>query len=566
MTRFLFVCPSTGYLILYLLAASAFFSLFTISIFTKIQYFTFLFLPAVVSAILSDKLVTFLGGELKTKHSFFIYAFALTCLSLLLTISSYLFSINPYTIIFISLSLLSVLYLTVFRSISYLKIHKGILPSLFYPLFSLILLNMFAGVSFSQFVDFALLLSISFVLTSVFLYLINAPFRKTIGVPTTDLVALIFGEYITGFTPRNAFKYAAKTKTVPYQEIRFSGKGKNYLFTIPWLHPGPLGTVGGNLPVKLKEKFNKTNTDSVFFHTYVDHSLDPVFSEKAASTIFKKKAEKSIISKKGTKFKLIKKSSKKAGTVTLLGQKIGEFYLFISSFAPSKTEDVSYLVGSKFLKELDEKAILIDAHNSCGSSEESIYNINPGDPKAKLLSKAITELKDELDKQKQHEIEISVSSDSASETLLKSGIREISAVIFEINKQKICFIVLDANNIPSDFRKSLTSKIKEKGVDICEIITTDAHLGKLAMKTFGETGKGRREELTSIVFNLIEEASKNLNKSNATYNFKRVDVDVLGEEIFKKLIKIGNKVIFRAKLTLFTLFCIFFISVYLLFF
>ncbi len=567
LTRYFFQCPPSKHIIIIMIISALLFPIAGNDLFSKTGFFIFLLIPAFLTSALSWRIVQKLGGIFKGKYSYFLSTISMLSIAVLLAVVSlverfYTFKTwSPLEILFVGLSAVFMLHVLVYAAVGNLSIYRAILPASIYLILSSIILYSFHVVTLRILGRFATLLFVSFFLVWLFIKLTDAPFKRTLGIPTFDLISLAIMEYVDPEQiSKNPFKNIGKLSKIPNQAIKFETKKNKYLLTVPWLHPGPVESIGGKMPSELVTSLKKFATNSVFLHTYVDHSLNPIFLEKTISKILSALGNKNTFSQKLSK--CTKFLSIKVNGASLLAQKFGNAYFFISSFAPKITEDITPSVGLALLEKFNNKAIFVDAHNSFSPEDEDIESIGFGDERIDNLFLAVDSAKEKLDKETQYPLKVSVVN--SEHTFLDYGVKGIRVIAFEISKQKAAFIVLDANNLVPEFRAEIIAKLNSLGFNIVEILTTDTHMGNFVVKIYGQIGRLGKEVLEKEITLLAQEALQKLEKANVSYSFSQIDVKVFGERTFPQLIATAHALIPFAKFLTVSLFIAFLFAAYVI--
>jgi putative membrane protein len=318
--------------------------------------------------------------------------------------------------------------------------------------------------------------------------------------------------------------------------------------------------MGGRLPAALSENAREDFNGCVVMHTYVDHSLNPIFAEDTAKELSRLCKNKNLYGKpsaKATQFVEIRKSN-----VNVIAQKIGDLYIFITSFAPEITEDVSSAIGFNLLDKYKNRAIFIDAHNSFSPDSENEEPVNFGDSKAGRLFSAIDFAKENVDAKKQSAVEFSV--EATQKDFMTEGIRSVSVIAYRIAGQKTAIVVLDTNNLVPSFRERIRNRLKSAGFGIVELVTTDAHLVEFLVKKHDQIGLRNTESLEEEIIALAKKALAKLHSAKAAYIFTDLKARVFGEGLFPQIIATGNSLIPFAKFTATALFMAFLFASYLL--
>lgn len=562
--KYLFSVPeaSTAFLIMFLV--SMFFSIIGIRDVQKVEYFVFLFVPSVLSAILSKKAVEIAGGDLKNKHTFFLSLFSMVTCAIILLVYSFLENFLSFTITEIILTLLALVFalnLLVFRVAACIPLHKAAMPAIIYPAISFAVLSIFLKIHIYEFFAFAIMLLLAHVMILLFIHIADAMLMKTVGAKIMPIVSFFMREFIGDLEKKeNPFEKLGKDIEVPYQVLAFEGKKQKYVFAVPWLHPGPIGTIGGNMPSELRKVLSTRFEDAVFLHTYVDHTHDPISSDIIVPKLHNLTSEILKNSKKilkGTRAIKIEKDG-----ITLIGQRLGNVFVFFSSFAPEITEDVETSIGLMLLEKFNGRAIFVDAHNSNTLSDnEDNENVSFGDKRAKILINGIQELSKKIATEKEYPVKFGMYSWDTDPNDI--GISNICVVSMEINAQRIAYAILDTNNLVPNFRERVVQKLL-RDFDIAEIITTDAHLADTAMTLHGKIGMHKDIEVEQKILEVAKKSSLQLSDVHMQYGIANFSTRVFGES-FHSILATLNSLIPTAKLLSISFIALFLAIAYALF-
>jgi predicted neutral ceramidase superfamily lipid hydrolase len=112
----------------------------------------------------------------------------------------------------------------------------------------------------------------------------------------------------------------------------------------------------------------------------------------------------------------------------------------------------------------------------------------------------------------------------------------LSAMIVQLNNEKICYLSIDGNNLVVGLREKITSAIKQATtVDHVVIITTDTHMVSgldtqgMGFNPLGE--KVEHEKIVTTAVDLVTKAMTKLNKAAMSFHVTTVkDAKVLGRE------------------------------------
>ena len=541
--RYLFSCPrvttsSTAIFVLIIV-----FSLLGNKSFDSSEFFLFLLIPVAISSIGLRPLCRSLGGDLKTKHGFFLSLFALILLAVSLKITDVLASTSlstTFAVIFTALNFLFLINLLVFSTMAGLRIYKAVVPSFLFPFLSLFNLSVFIPEARSDLMSLFPCFFVTYLIAWVFFFTMGLPLKK-IRIHLFDLLTLAMVEHSGELRqPRNPFRNTGEKTEVFYQALFIEQEQGRHLMTIPWLHPGPLGTIGGNLPAELRNHLRQKFQNVIFLHTFVDHTLDPVFMNDVVRSI--KELTDALLSSSTRIETATKVIPIYQDGVTVHGLRAGSVTVLFSSFAPDITEDISPEIGKNILSKFKDNVLLIDCHNSTGAEEKDMENVKPGDEKARSLIKAVETMRDRLASVKAFPIQAGIAGCEVD----IPGVRHISAIVLRIDDQTSSFVVLDANNLYPGLRKIVCEKIRSIGIDHCEILTTDAHLGQEAMRMFGIGGTDNDNALIEKIIDQVKKAIEKIGPAKLRYGCGSFEAKVLGD-FFEKLLYLSNKTRIQAK-------------------
>ncbi len=550
LTRYFFRCPPAKHIVIVMFFSALLFPIAGSDIFSKTGYFVFLFIPAFLTSQLSWRAIQKLGGNFVPRHSYFLSTVSMISIAVLLAVVSliekfYIFKTwSTIEILFVGLAAVFMLHLLVYSAVGMLSIYRASIPAALYLIFSALILYSFKTVTIRNLSRFATLVFVSFFIIWLFIKLTDAPFKRTLGISTSDLISLAISEYINPEqAQKNPFSDIGKKITIPFQALKFKTKKESYAIAVPWLHPGPIESVGGKLPRVLNSTLRENFSDSVFFHTYVDHTLNPTSINNVVGGIVALMSKNSLFKgfcQKASKFIIAEKNGAR-----VLAQKIGKHYFFITTFAPKLTEDIVPAVGLSLLEKFSNNAIFVDAHNSFTAGEDEIENIGFGDERVKNLALSLEMARKKVDSAAQHKFKIKILT--SEQKFLDYGINEVSLIAFEIAGQKAAIAVLDANNLNPQFRAALLKELKSIGFEISEVVTTDAHLGDFLVKKYGQTGVLGADIVRDEITSLAKKALAQLEPAKASYLYTEIETKVFGEKSFHQLIATAHSLIPFAK-------------------
>ncbi len=273
-------------------------------------------------------------------------------------------------------------------------------------------------------------------------------------------------------TMEDFFREIGEEVYVPQVSLFFRKKsGTGVIFTVPNVHPGPMGEIGGgNLPKYLQSAFPELVLVS---HGTATHDFNVVAEdeiEKIVSAIREGTGRLTYSSQASRSFR------SEEGAVSALSQVFGDALLIISTRSPQKTEDIDYGIGMAIMAEGHRNfphVAFVDAHN-CFTGDISV--VLPGSLPALEYQRAALSAIDQGQLQERYLFEI-----GASQVLLPFkriegfGDQGIETMVVRAGGQTTAYILIDGNNVQEGVREQLLDKALTL-VDEAEIMTTDSHV------------------------------------------------------------------------------------------
>ncbi len=136
---------------------------------------------------------------------------------------------------------------------------------------------------------------------------------------------------------------------------------KPIIFTVPNLHPGPMGEIGGgNLPKVLHDNFED---ETLVVHGCATHDFNLVSEteiDKVIDALQKSRNDITYSSVAG------RSGASHQGSVQVLYQRFGDSVLLVTTRSPQRTEDVDFSIGMTIMAEGHRwfpHVAVVDAHN-----------------------------------------------------------------------------------------------------------------------------------------------------------------------------------------------------------
>jgi len=135
----------------------------------------------------------------------------------------------------------------------------------------------------------------------------------------------------------------------------------------------------------------------------------------------------------------------------------------------------------------------------------------------------------------------------------------ISALVIRVDEQTCAYITIDGNNMVRGLREKILDVIKDYGINVGEVLTTDTHVVNAIVRTargYHPIGEAvPHEELIKYIKDAVRMALDNMKPATFALRVGEVsNVRVIGEEQIKELSLLADKALRRAKKTAVPLF------------
>ncbi|MGI6021576.1 MAG: DUF2070 family protein [Methanoculleus sp.] len=323
------------------------------------------------------------------------------------------------------------------------------------------------------FVSYALLLQVVFGLVFIFLiWLIERPLKKAFQISGLNFLNT-FIAHLTDGSKRmeDFFREIGEEVYVQQTSLFFSrDAGRDVIFTVPNVHPGPIGDVGGgNLPRVLHDSFE---AETLVAHGTTTHDFNLV-SESEISKI----VSAIEVSQEGIHYSTVASRPVQisSGSVKILCQRLGDALLMVSTRAPERTEDIDYAIGMAIMAEGRGASLhvaFVDAHNCMdGVSSAILPATRIADEYMRAAHKGFLIAQD----LPLEPLAVGVSHIPVPFTREQGfGSLGIQALVTEVGGERTAYILIDGNNVSPGVRETLLASVS-KYVDEGEIMTTDTH-------------------------------------------------------------------------------------------
>ncbi|MDK2916299.1 MAG: putative rane protein [Euryarchaeota archaeon] len=427
--------------------------------------------PALVAFLLTVPLVRVFDRQITWNRSALL-ALACTVLTVILSLSPALvFGRSLFPALYaIALGLVLGLRLLVLAAVADYRLSRMALPA-----FTQSAAAIAVGAWFftPDFVPYALLLQVVFGLVFVFLiWLIERPLKRAFQISGLNFLNTFIAHLTDGSKKmEDFFREIGEEVYVPEVSLFFSrDTGKDVLLTVPNVHPGPMGDVGGgNLPRILHDTFPE---ETLVAHGCATHDFNLV-SESEIQKI----ARAVEASREGLVFSAVASRPVRvaSGSVSILCQRFGDALLMVSTRSPERTEDLDYSIGMAIMAEgrcAFSEVAFVDAHN-CMTSVGS-----PVLPATRIATEYIAAAREGFRAARDlplAPLAIGVSHVRVPFTREQGfGSLGVQALVTEVEGKRTAYVLIDGNNVALGVREHLRA-VALAHADEAEIMTTDTH-------------------------------------------------------------------------------------------
>jgi putative membrane protein len=561
LTRFLFTAPPWYQSILLVMVIGLFLDgLAYLTAAPLLLPGTLLFtLPALFAFIFTKPAVDVSGGTFTWNRSGLL-AVVCTFLTIVGTLGTFILrdaAIFPFLYSY-SLGFILALRLLVLTAVADYRITRTLLPASLQSLGGVA-----AGtVLFSSpFFIAALISNVALAVGGIFLIaLIELPFYRAFRIHGLRFINLFLAHLTDGSRDlEEYFRQIGEESTVPQTSLMFRRSEKEpVLLTIPNLHPGPMGDVGGtNLPVVLSRVLPGT---VLVCHGCATHDYNLVAEseiEKVAAAVRSSFSQLRFHPAATASFRVRNQS------VEVLGQVFGDSILLVVTRSPQKTEDVDPALGQIIMaegKKYFTHVAFVDAHNCM---TEVTTPVHPSTPLGyEYIGVARMGMEHGLSLSP-HSFRVGVSRVAVPFGRSQGfGALGVQALVVEVEGQKTAYILLDGNNIIQGGREVMLASVTGL-VDQAEVMTTDSHVVNTISGLNPIGYRTPPEQIAPYIRQAVEGAVADLSPAEAAGSTALCErVVIFGIERISKLASTVNAiVIFLIPLSLTILLLAFFLSI-----
>ncbi|WML68011.1 MAG: hypothetical protein METHP_01581 [Methanoregula sp. SKADARSKE-2] len=535
-------------------AVSYYFSLPEQFLFSGTIAFT---IPAIAALVLTKPIIEYCGKTMTWNRSALL-ALACTVFGVIITLGSLVISVKLIPLFYaISLGFIFGLRLFILVAISDYR-----LPRMLLPAFTQSGVGILAGILlFSPaFGLFALVLHTVFGLGfALLIWMIERPLQRAFRIRGLAFINAFIAHMTDGSKDMEEFfREIGEEVFVPQVSFFFHRSNAGpVIFTVPNLHPGPMGEIGGgNLPKVIHDHFDE---ETLVAHGCATHDFNLVSESEIGKVIETVKR-----SRDGIGYSAMAGRSGRItnGTAQVLYQRFGDSVLLVTTRSPHRTEDLDFSIGATIMAEGHRwfpHVAVVDAHNCMTDLSSPVLLATLT---ATEYQKASIDAMDACRTTPLYPFKIGVSH------LLLPYAREqgfgdlgIQVLVSEVDGQRTAYILIDGNNMGEGVREYLLQQIHTK-VDNAEVMTTDSHVVNTIT---GKNPVGMNvpvSEFSPYVMRALDEAIGNLEAAQAAASTARCEhIVVFGSNRISQLASTVNAMlVFVAPLSLAMLLLAFLLS------
>jgi putative membrane protein len=428
-------------------------------------------IPALFAFLATKPLVEVFGKHITWNRSALL-AMTCTVFCVITSLSPILLFIHGiFSLLYaISLGLVFAIRLFVLVAIADYRLSRMVVPGITQSAAGAVAGWVFFGVEFLQ---FAVIIHILFGSAIVlFVWLVERPLKSSFHVSALNFVNAFIAHLTDGSKAlEDFFLEIGESVYVPQVSLFFRREGRpDVIFTVPNIHPGPMGEIGGaNLPFILH---NALGNETLVAHGCASHDFNLV-SEAEVSKIIDavQESQNDLVYHSGA----TQSSRFSRGSVNVLAQGFGDSILLVSTRSPLKTEDLDFSIGLAILTDNRrhyEHVAFVDAHNSMVNVTDPVM---PATLTAYEYMRACEDAAFACISAQESGFSVGVSHKRLPFTREQGfGDLGIQALVIETGDQRTAYVLFDGNNMVSGMREQIRTQLLTF-VDDCEIMTTDTH-------------------------------------------------------------------------------------------
>ena len=428
-------------------------------------------IPALAALALTPWLARRFSGKLDPGWSGLTAALGLI-ISIFISLSPILLFRFSFSLFYaISLAFVFAFRMLLLAAVVDYRLSRVVIPALLHSGVAVAGAALFLGL---WFVQVAILLHISFAIgVYAFIIVIERPMKANFRVGPLELANAFLAHLSEGSRKLDDFfRSIGERVVVPQVSLVMQREGKEEIFvTVPNVHPGPLGEIGGsNLPKVLHGMFGNA---SMVFHGSASHDFNPVDEvevRKVGDAVMEARPHSC------TNTGCTQSARYRCGSVDVLAQAFGDTVIAIATRSPLVTEDLDFALGFAIMKAGERyfpHVGFVDAHNCLDALADGVY------PGTELGMEYLGAAEAAFAATAQKE-QIPFSAGYAHRTLpfsRQEGFGDLGVQVLVVNSgiQKTAYVLFDGNNMQTGTRDEIRKRLLCL-VDECEVATTDTHV------------------------------------------------------------------------------------------
>ena len=429
-------------------------------------------IPALFGFALTKPIIGY-SGKTMTWNRSALLSLSCTVFAVIITLAALLGGIRLIPFFYaISLGFIFGLRLFVLVAISDYRVPRMILPAITQSGTGVVMgMILFSPV----FGAFALVLHIVFGMGfAILIWLIERPLYRAFHIRGLAFINAFIANMTDGSNKEmeDFFREIGEEIYVPQVNFFFRrGIKKPVLFTVPNLHPGPMGEIGGgNLPRILHDRLEE---ETMVSHGCATHDFNLVSEseiEKVIAAIEQSKQDRTYSPVASRSFRL------SAGSVQLICQRFGDSVLMVATRSPQKTEDLDFSIGMTIMAEGHrwyKNVAFVDAHNCMTDLSSPVL---PATLTATEYKRAAMQAMDTCQTAELHPFSVGYAHRRLPFTREEGfGDLGVQVLVIDAAGQRTAYVLIDGNNMTAGVREVLLASILAS-VDAAEVMTTDSHV------------------------------------------------------------------------------------------
>jgi putative membrane protein len=428
-------------------------------------------LPAVVALFLTKPMIGYTGKQMTWNRSALL-ALSCTVFAVIITLAGLVSNITLVPFFYaIALGFIFGLRLLVLVAIADYRVPRMIIPAFIQGgvgiIVGIILFSPFFGA-------YALVLQIVFGLGfAILIWLIERPLYRAFHIRGLAFINAFIAHMTDGSKGMEEFfREMGEEIYVPQVNLFFRRKTKTpVLFTVPNLHPGPMGEIGGgNLPKILHDNMQE---ETLVAHGCATHDFNLVSESEIDKVIDAVRRSKHDL---GYSAMASRSGRLTVGSVQVLFQRFGDAVLIVTTRSPQKTEDLDFSIGMTIMAEGHRwfpHVAFVDAHNCMTDLTSPVHQATLT---AIEYQRAAIQAMEGCRTAQLHPFAIGVAHQLLPFSREQGfGDLGVQALVVEVDGERTAYVLIDGNNMAAGVRERLLENILTL-VDAAEVMTTDSHV------------------------------------------------------------------------------------------